>query len=282
MKNYCRRPLKIHVWGGLGSQLYAWVLAHSIKNSSRDLQLIFHTGGVTERMPEIIPLLENLASFQVIHDFKQTKNLKYSKKVPTLVRGLLAKLARATGVSVNLVESRSQIKPWTLEIRGHYRNIFLPKESLFELITQLKRVGALRISLLEHTTALHYRLGDIIGLKPTIPPEDLENVIQMSKEIDPSNSIKVFSDSLDLAEKLLTNIEASYDLLFTESGIWKTISDCVNAKCFIGTNSKISYWVVYLRLSLDSGSRIFMPKNFESDLINSIGPIINFPNLRFY
>ena len=65
MRFYLRLPINIHVWGGLGSQLFALALVEDLakKFPKRSLRMIFHTGGVTYRKLDIAPLLSEYKFF---------------------------------------------------------------------------------------------------------------------------------------------------------------------------------------------------------------------------
>ena len=51
--------IKVHCWGGFGSQLFALALCNELKTKfpTRKLILILHSSGVSKRVPEIQELL---------------------------------------------------------------------------------------------------------------------------------------------------------------------------------------------------------------------------------
>ena len=55
MKFFSCIPLRVHCWGGLGSQLYALAVAYDLqrKYPKRKIKLLLHTGGVTKRVSEL-------------------------------------------------------------------------------------------------------------------------------------------------------------------------------------------------------------------------------------
>jgi len=66
---------KIHCWGGLGSQMYAWALFErlQVKFPNKSFKLVFHTGGVTKRLPDLEPLfMQNEKDF--VQDFESSEN----------------------------------------------------------------------------------------------------------------------------------------------------------------------------------------------------------------
>ena len=60
--------LKIHSWGGLGSQLHALSIAHDLKQNfpTRKLILIHHTSGVSRRFFELKSIIDKFTEGQEI------------------------------------------------------------------------------------------------------------------------------------------------------------------------------------------------------------------------
>ena len=78
-------PIRIHCWGGLGSQLYAWALFErlSIRFPKRKLRLVLHTSGVTRRASDLNDLF-SVDELITLDDFVHPKKLgnadRYDKK----------------------------------------------------------------------------------------------------------------------------------------------------------------------------------------------------------
>jgi hypothetical protein len=280
-------PLTIHIWGGLGSQLYALGLLIDLKEKfpNRQYRCIFHTGGVTERLPEIVNLLDGLASFSVIHDFKGPKKYDSQTKYPQdrfqcriqSVRKLGIKFLLATGL-VSDCNERTRVFPWTVSIRGHYRTRTLTHHSLQVIASLIKE--RIKIDDFRHQLVIHYRLGDLIGLKDTISPSRLALGVKGKYADDEKIKYWVYSDSPDLARELLSPLLSIEQCPVKD--IWSTLNECIASQIFVGTNSKISYWAIYLRLTTNPDSICMIPSELEDDLLHSLGSLSSFSNLQFY
>ena len=73
--------IKIHCWGGIGSQLFTLALALDLNKRypKRPIKFIFHTGGVTRRSLEIDFLPEKFR-YEVKDDFIEIKVVKNNNK----------------------------------------------------------------------------------------------------------------------------------------------------------------------------------------------------------
>jgi len=280
---------KIHVWGGLGSQLYSFALLITLLEHypSRKFKIVFHTGGVTERHPEIVPLIQQLCTWSICPDFKEVsskvanpitkQNSDLTHNLKILLKSSLLKL----GFVKLCNEPIPKLFPWTLSIRGHYRHLYISQSVLMEIVNSISS----RIQTIEPGSGctLHFRLGDLIGLKETISPEILRRLIEEiadRQEVDVK--FDVYSDSPQLAEKMLTSKNTDLKLGFPELDIWSTVINCINSQNFVGTNSKISYWVSYLRLSLNKMAVTYLPSDLKNDLSNTLGDLSIYGNLNFF
>ena len=277
--------VSIHIWGGLGSQLYALGLLIDLKKSfpKKQYECIFHTGGVTERLPEIVNLLDGLATYSVVHDFTYEKKKEgqfpkdgFWRRFPT-PRLLGIKFLVATGLVAQCNES-SRVFPWTIAIRGHYRTRALTRNSLQAIASLIQE----RIPVDDDPKHLviHFRLGDLIGLKDTIAPSRLALAVQSKFSIIETSRNLVYSDSPDLAREKLSPLLSIEN--FPSDDVWTTLVTCIRSQIFIGTNSKISYWVIYLRLTENPDSICMIPIELEADLRHSIGNPASYSNLMFY
>ena len=280
-------PLTIHIWGGLGSQLYALALLIDLKKKfpKRNFRCIFHTGGVTERLPEIVDFLDGLSTYSVINDFASlTNNERQSKtsqknfqRIFQSFRALGIKCLLTAGLVSNCNEG-VRVFPWTVAIRGHYRTRALTNYSLQVIASFIQE--RIPRDTDPHQLVIHYRLGDLIGLKDTISPSRLALGIQDKFPDEGNIKYSVYSDSPVLARTLLSPLLRTDH--FTSKDIWSTLVDCIGSHIFVGTNSKISYWTIYLRLSINPDSICVIPSELESDLLNSLGDLSKFSNLLFY
>lgn len=68
----------------------------------------------------------------------------------------------------------------------------------------------------------------------------------------------------------------------TDSKSFDIICKLTQYKFFIGTNSKITIWVVMFRLAIDINSYNFIPKQIESQIRKNIFNVDLANNLIFY
>ena len=129
-----RSQIAIHCWGGLGSQMYAWALYErlEIRFPNRKLKLIFHTGGVTKRLPDLEPLftadqkgfVQDYLSKEATNEFATVARESASGIKKALVKiGKRALLVTGFVATVNNEAEFSKIKPWVVSIRGHYSEL---------------------------------------------------------------------------------------------------------------------------------------------------------------
>lgn len=276
-------PLRIHAWGGLGSQLFAVALASDITRRfpKRKLVIILHSSGVTKRKPEVCELFPEFKYIE-IDDFLDRKSHDSKLKKRSLRRFVLHLLragALSSGILAEENVSHSRlVHGWTLSIRGHYSYRQIGNEFLSEIERRLTQLSKLNASDYKATTVIHYRLGDLLELtnKNSIPAERILNVICQMTEIE---SVTVLSDSPQRALHLLENVSCDHQFQAQELTTVQTIWAASQAKVFLGTSSKISYWVVLLRNYRDESLPNFMPNEDKKTLkvIKS-----NCVNVKFY
>jgi len=255
---YLSPHIKIHVWGGFGSQLFALVMAWRIssKFKCRRVRLVFHSSGVTERIRELPSEWLQNVSFIEVRDFANTPHSKKPSQSKIAIKidktrflGILlfsGILARA-----NSDKELNRLKPWVLEVRGHYADVQVND-------IELSRLRTLMGIDLEGTEinccSVHYRLGDLIHLesKSYINPKRIQSTLD--NNFDKKLPVNIFSDSKEhevtkLLQYLLDEKRTSY---FALTPI-ETIKFCFYSREFLGTNSKISLWIAIFRLHGASG-----------------------------
>lgn len=249
--------LKIHSWGGFGSQLYTLHLALQIRTKYpwRKLLVVIHSSGVTKRFSE---LDWNLFGIQAneINDFKKAgisgKELNY-KSVPYRIIRLTKEVgSKALQVmrivqNANCDKSFRNVKYWTISLRGHYTNLTLSPEILYIIYSKLLlKPGSTDV--LESDLVIHYRLGDLLTLnqKSPIPHQRVDSLLKrMLKE---NNSCVVLTDSSQFDYQEFTR-----DSIFLKSlesrklDPCETLSLCIRAKNFIGTSAKLTIWAAIFR-----------------------------------
>jgi len=279
-------PISVHCWGGFGSQLFAFSLAELLKNRfpKRRIRIMFHTSGVTKRELEL-KLPPNIYEIVIINDYI---NKYQDKKNKTSTSAFFSNTARQILKFVGLLAEANtdaeiaKLKPWVTEIRGHYSHRVIPNNMLFKLLLmltfstkrKLPREGYSR------NIALHYRLGDLLDLseKGYIPAIEILNLINKNNKDWNINVIDIFSDSPNDALSMLNNL--ALNLKINDPA--ETICESLNYKYFVGTNSKLTIWIVLFRLLLDSNSHNTVPLRLKTEFDFMLNNLSHYPNLIYF
>lgn len=269
-----QKQVEVHCWGGLGSQLFALALIHDLefRFPGRNFTLLLHSSGVTKRAPEItnFPFSHN---FKVVDDFSQTGQSGVISSLRKVVRRILRKIVVGFGIVASGdtdLEFR-KIRPWVRQIRGHYSRRTISNSFLNELETFLSsELDAPSSSSTD--IAIHYRLGDLLNLAEKSPisvDRIAAEVIRIRKPYP--GRISLFSDSPETASKLLSNMGVTCDISDSFRESLEVIKLARNASYFIGTSSKISYWIICLRNFRNKQMTSSMPSSDEQNLSPLIG-----------
>ena len=263
-------PLRIHTWGGLGSQLFAVALALDIQKKfpRRKVLITLHTGGVTERLPEVTSLFPDL-TFDSIKDFKVVKQEKGRSLPPeknkfASLRPFVKNFFSVTGLT-SMCDTDPEfalLKPWILSCRGHYSYRTIGLEFLSDLDNRLK--ANVKDSALHDSCAIHYRLGDLITL-PEKNPITIDCILSEFKKLEETlnfQKLVVFSDSPEKANQLFETLN-SIEFSTPNASTVEVIANSVEAKFFIGTSSKISFWISGIRAQVRSMPSLLPISNFE-------------------
>lgn len=286
MKFISLPAVKIHCWGGLGSQLYAWALYERVtfKLSDRQFRLVFHTGGVTER-------LEELGVFfpcaQIVKDFSQASGgSKSSRRSSTRWASKLGKiLAQKLGLiaSCNNEAEFRKLKPWVLQIRGHYSDCFVPLEVLDRILKETKKLGFEKDDFIKPDfLGIHLRLGDLLTLSDKSPtnPESVRTVLQELSEKYEYIDLVAFSDSPNLIRGMLSGPQQKR-VKVVDLEAWETLLLLSDAKIMLGTSSKISIWAVLFGFARGTLLAASLPQNLQSKVSENLGARIS-NSIRFY
>lgn len=274
--------LKIHCWGGLGSQLQALSFYIMVKDKwpDRELELVLHSSGITKRESEI-NFLNSQINIKSVEDFtsnhiRSTRNsfkMRFLKLNKEQIRSFL-NFCKLVITDDNNVMS---IMPWTTDIRCTYSKINLSSELIKSLGFLLKFDPE---QAKKDIIGVHYRAGDLLMLKTEslIPLKIILNQIE-NLNIDQTKPKKVvfYSDS-DL-ELLDFKTSSNLKLEFKRTDTLGTILELARANVFIGTNSKVSLWVAILKYGFEIPSLILLPNtilNTFHTLINPFDPIDSF------
>ena len=249
--------IRIHAWGGFGSQLFALLIANRLSSNVRfrPIHLVFHTSGVTERNLEIPNAW--LKGFRVVKkkDFKSfpTKSKVMNQQFNTFpIRRLLKSFLLGSGIvaTSNSEEEFRLIKPWVFSIRGHYTQVHLTTS---EILQMKARFGPLLDKPATKVIAIHYRLGDLTRLKSKEIIDPIRVLGALKSLVNQALPLCFFSDSsLSEFENIAREVLAPLRYDFHNLPPLETMQFCCMAKEFIGTNSKLSLWIAILRGSLSS------------------------------
>ena len=246
--------LRVHSWGGLGSQLFVLAFIYDLRKKfpKKKILLVHHTSGVSRRLFELDSILGSNISLKLIDDYKPNQDINQNKNRNVLkyllikiIKNILEKLYIFINVDQN--PDINKIKPWTTMIRGHYSKRLISDNFLSHYV---KKFTNHNFHFLSQTLVVHYRLGDLINLpnKSIIDPNYLIKKIRKIAETDKLEQILVYSDTISEAEKLLSPIEnLSNFIRFSDESTFTVVQNAIIAKYFIGTNSKVSIWISKFR-----------------------------------
>lgn len=285
------KPIKdrhIHVWGGLGSQLFGISLALDLLDRfpKKHYKLIFHSSGVTRRSLDFELKQAPFKTFY-IDDYKDSKagnGLLFNPK--SLITPLVKKILLTTGF---LSEASDQlefnnIKKWTSTYRGHYSYRQITTINACKIIDLLesnklyfysKNIG------LEKIISVHYRLGDLIALKRSslVDPARLTSLMKSLSNENVQPEFYLFSDNVQMAYSLLRDKKSSFNLMTLELDAWDTLVKLSFSRVFIGTNSKISIWAAIFRSRLNIGDLTYLPIELRGQIQRNLD---SYPRIVFY
>ena len=247
--------LRIHAWGGLGSQLFAVALAQDIHKRfpKRRMRVILHTGGVTHRSPEVLSLFPEW-NYEFVEDFKKNGNPQGDSISPsafdfaTRGRIFIKKILIFSGFTSSCDSNQDfeKIKPWILSCRGHYSYRTIDRNFLSALNAKI------HVNLppyeMANSCAIHYRLGDLLILKEKSPisSELLVSEFQKVSESYDFDRLIIFSDSPDEATRKFELVRG-IPVVSPKVSTVQVMAYSTDAKFFIGTSSKISFWISGIR-----------------------------------
>jgi hypothetical protein len=112
-------------------------------------------------------------------------------------------------------------------------------------------------------------MGDYLELqsKPIISPVKIISLVNEFLLGQNYSSVIVYSDSTVEAKNELVKAGANFNFSVSDARTHQLIRECVEADFFVGTNSKISLWIVNLRRSRGMGSTSFID-GFDDFLFN--------------
>jgi hypothetical protein len=272
MKLFSRIPIRVHCWGGLGSQLYALSLAHDlqIKFPKRKIELLLHTGGVTKRVSEL-GFIHNIDFDTIqINDFQIQDNeyKNQAKLIEIIFKRTVVRILYFFKfiVSANSNTDFDKVYPWTISTRGHYFNREVSTDFYKYLLGHLK-LGEKPIIRSEFEIAIHYRMGDLLTLteKSISPANKIIDAIREAKKNHNNIKINVYSDSPQIAKETLLSVGLTDEFIVSDRSTIDVIRACVYADYFIGTGSKVSLWIVNIRRYMGEINNNFL-ESFDDKL----------------
>lgn len=281
--------IRIHCWGGLGSQMYTLALAiDALKRFPfRKICILFHTGGVTSRNLEIGALL-NKFDYKIVDDFNKTSDKKIesssSPSYSKFIKNLLLKLGFLSTANTTLEYTR--LKPWVISVRGHYSHRLISYSTLDQMEEFLKPTN--QNSAFEPSDkskiALHYRLGDLLQKKRSsiVQIDRLYKLMDELTQVNIFEVIDIFSDSSHEELEELLKFLKPINIRYVRTDALNTINLLRSYDTFIGTNSKITIWAILFRLKDNNSSVNYCPINILPLLKHNIGVLDNAINLKTF
>jgi hypothetical protein len=274
MKLFSYIPIRVHCWGGLGSQLYALSLAYDlqIKFPKRKIRLLLHTSGVTKRVSEL-DFIHNI-DFEIIqiNDFQiQDEEFNnHGKSIRIRFKRTVIKILSFFKfiVSANSNSDFDNVYPWTISTRGHYFNREVSTDFYKYLLSHIgfEEKPIIRS---QFEIAIQYRMGDLLTLteKSITPANKIIEAIGQVKKNHHNVKINVYSDSPEIAKETLLGAGLIDEFMVSDRSTIDVLRACVYANYFIGTGSKVSLWIVNIRRYNGEVDNNYL-EGFDSKLYN--------------
>ena len=260
--------LKIHCWGGLGSQLLAlnYYLRVQELYPRKRIILVLHTGGITARNSEI-DFLSNKINLLKVDDYRAGSNDKQShttdsNSIFNFVKASIKSLANYFKFVITDDKRVLKVKFWTFSVRCTYTSSIIKKQDIAHMADIL---GITSNSLEQNFTGVHYRMGDLPTLKPSalVPLDSISKVINdLVKDGAVIDTVRIYSDSI--VENYNLQLPKEIDTEWKSVNTLQTISELSKAHYFIGTSSKVSLWVVIFRWALNTPGDVYLPTSIIS------------------
>jgi hypothetical protein len=276
--------LKIHCWGGLGSQLLAlnYYLRVQEMFPGKRIILVLHTGGITARSSEI-DFLSSKINLLKVDDYRASSNSKQlntsdSKLIFSYIKMYIKFLANYFRFVITDDRKVFKVRFWTYSVRCTYTSNILRDQDIIHMADIL---GIDSINLEQNFLGVHYRMGDLLTLKPDslVPFNSIFSVIdKIIKSGAVVDKVKIFSDSILDDSNLRLPEEIDFEWKSVDT--LQTIRELSQVKYFVGTNSKVSLWVAIFRLCLVVPGDIYLPINIAKNLSNVLN--LEKKNFRTY
>ena len=267
--------LKIHCWGGLGSQLLAlnYYLRVQELYPRKRIILVLHTGGITARNSEI-DFLNDKINLLKVDDYRVGSKDKQSLTTDSnsmfnFVKVSIKSLANNFRFVITDDKKVLKVKFWTFSVRCTYTSNILRKQDIVHMADIL---GIISNSSEQNFTGVHYRMGDLPTLKPSalVPLDSVSKVINdLVKAGTVIDKVRIYSDSI--IENSNLQLPKEIDSEWKSVDTLQTISELSKARYFIGTSSKVSLWVAIFRWALNTPGDVYLP----SSIMNQFDQLTN-------
>jgi hypothetical protein len=277
--------IRVHSWGGLGSQLFALASAFQMHQRfpRRKIQLWVHSAGVTKRSLELELSLDWLEILYV-NDFRVSTYTTgaVSPRSSFDFRKTLKNFLILLGF-INPANNDSEferIKPWLCSLRGHYSHREVDSKSL-DFLAEILKIDLSGESN-GHSVGVHYRLGDLLTLdsKTSISEMYLIRVLRDLTEHNEARNIDVYTDSKTEALNRLRFFEPYLSVSTLDT--LETIRILTNYQNFVGTNSKVSIWITLFRLYSKPNSKTFLPESSREEVSRLTRSSLSHTKLFFF
>jgi hypothetical protein len=283
--------IRVHCWGGLGSQLYAWALFEDLKLKfrKRRIVLVLHENGVTKRKSEISKFF-SITEIRQIQDFVEPRivnnnSINHSSLRINWLKRFIKILLKKSGLLsyCNSSDDFMKLKPWVLSVRGNYYRRTISDNALLQIHSKFQANGFL-ISGQSKESCIHYRLGDLLTLAEKQPNEP-SRVFQALKILNSHTQIEtlhIFSDSPELALKNLSRYVGALQIESHGEEILEVFFRLIEAENFLGTSSKISEWVLIFRLYLHVNGLTIITNEIMNHVHKNCNRRLKLDNIRTY
>lgn len=266
MKYSVSRIVKIHCWGGLGSQLLAVGLLFDLRNSypRREFELVIHSSGVTRRVSEIDFLSSELRII-FIDDYLSKKIMNDEGGINHYfhARGYLKYLLNFFKIVVTKDSTHFKLYPWTNSIRCHYGLTSISRETIRFISSFIPETDIVIPKSAGFVLGVHFRSGDLLSKKNS-SVIDLDIITGLANNLInglPKRDayLLILSDSkLDKQKELALK---DFSFIWQSRNTWETFDVLLKTNGFVGTNSKVSLWVTLFRWALGVQGEILLPKS---------------------
>lgn len=253
--------LRVHSWGGLGSQLFTAQLILKLKHRfpHRKIKVIVHTAGVTRREAEFdfktlgvkVKQIEDF-SFRDKKSRGEVSFDKFQTRFFLLIKhlGLLILRKFHFIISADDEEHFALLRIWTFMIRGHYTQLAIEKDivrELYELVSNQEKVSSRD----EYKIIVHCRLGDLLKLSQKSPIDALRlDTLLENLNVSPQAVLVVTDSTFNEFMEYSTGTRILNNCQHGNFGSFETLQKCIFAQDFIGTSAKLSLWAAIFRYFL--------------------------------